>query len=73
MIEERETKGLRVGAGAAIPSNVTETMSAAVLCHRTQPHPTRKPRCFECGKVLAEVAAAPWLIQCPRCKAYSSS
>jgi phage FluMu protein Com len=29
----------------------------------------RGPRCWRCGRKLAEVVARPWVIRCSRCKA----
>jgi phage FluMu protein Com len=28
-----------------------------------------KPKCWRCGKLLAEYVARPWRFTCPRCKA----
>ena len=30
-------------------------------------------RCGECGKLLAEMVTAPWLLRCPRCKQLNRS
>jgi len=31
-----------------------------------------KPRCWRCGKLLAEKVTRPWNIKCTRCKASNS-
>ena len=37
-------------------------------------YPTRlQVRCASCGKLLAEMVTAPWLIACSRCKADNRS
>lgn len=33
----------------------------------------RKPRCWRCDRVLAEVATRPWCIRCHKCKANNGS
>jgi rRNA maturation endonuclease Nob1 len=30
-------------------------------------------RCAGCGKLLAELVTAPWILRCPRCKAENRS
>ena len=36
-------------------------------------HTRVKVRCAGCGKLLAELVTAPWLIRCPRCKSDNRS
>jgi phage FluMu protein Com len=38
-----------------------------------QRHTRTKVRCASCGRLLAEVVTAPWLIRCSRCKADNRS
>jgi phage FluMu protein Com len=31
------------------------------------------PRCWRCGKLLAELLTRPWRIRCPRCRALNGT
>jgi phage FluMu protein Com len=33
----------------------------------------QKPKCWRCGKLLAEYVSRPWKFVCPRCKAPNNS
>jgi phage FluMu protein Com len=40
---------------------------------QSPPRVDQKPKCWRCGRLLAEYVARPWRFNCPRCKAENNS